>query len=175
MRALGFVKRNSRGFTQASALVTLYKTLVQLILEYASVMWSPSYNCHTQQIERVFRAFLRFLAHKLSIPHENIDYHELARRFNLLFPHNRRSCSDVSFLHGLLSGRIDAPDLLARVGFLVPRLTSRSATPFAVPFSSTNYLYNRPMCHIPRLVNFFSTSPPFIDIVKGILLYTFLN
>ncbi|KAF6198265.1 hypothetical protein GE061_008012 [Apolygus lucorum] len=78
MRALGFVKRNSREFTQPSALVTLYKTLVQPILEYASVIWSPYYNCHTLQIERVFRAFLRFLAYKLSIPRENIDYHELA-------------------------------------------------------------------------------------------------
>lgn len=166
MRTLGFIKRNTREFTHVPALVTLYKTLVQPTLEYASIVWSPHYGCHVEQLERVYRAFLRYIAFKLGIPRDDVEYSSLSQKFHLLRPADRRAVADLSFLHGLVSGRIDSPLLLEQIGLRVPRAASRVGGLFAVPFSSTNYLYHRPLCRLPRTANYFASTPPFIDLLS---------
>uniref|UniRef100_A0A0A9YEP3 RNA-directed DNA polymerase from mobile element jockey n=1 Tax=Lygus hesperus TaxID=30085 RepID=A0A0A9YEP3_LYGHE len=74
MRALGYLKRHTRDFSNIQALVLLYEALVLPILEYASVVWAPHYSCHIAQLERVQHKFLRYVAFKLHIPSCRVDY-----------------------------------------------------------------------------------------------------
>uniref|UniRef100_A0A0A9WLJ4 Putative RNA-directed DNA polymerase from transposon BS n=1 Tax=Lygus hesperus TaxID=30085 RepID=A0A0A9WLJ4_LYGHE len=164
MRVLGFIKRNTREFDYVPAIVTLYKALVVPILEYASVVWSPYYRCHIEQIERVHRRFLRYVAFKLKIPQEMVNYGELNGRCNMLNPGSRRYLADMMFFLKLVVGMMDSPALLGKVNFVVPRLGSRSGNLFWIPFSATNYLYHRPLCRLPRELNSAIEKCPDIDI-----------
>jgi hypothetical protein len=58
-RALGFVLRAGREFSDVATLKLLYITYVRSRLEYASLVWSPIYDVHSSLLERVQRRFLK--------------------------------------------------------------------------------------------------------------------
>ncbi|KAH0819129.1 hypothetical protein GEV33_003662 [Tenebrio molitor] len=58
-RALGFVLRAGREFSDVTTLKLLYITYVRYRLEYASLVWSPIYDVHSSLLERVQRRFLK--------------------------------------------------------------------------------------------------------------------
>ncbi|CAB0007927.1 unnamed protein product, partial [Nesidiocoris tenuis] len=64
MFALGFLKRTTPEFSSILAILLLYKTVVRPLMEYASVVWSPCYETHKNELERVQSKFLRYLAFK---------------------------------------------------------------------------------------------------------------
>lgn len=47
-----FVKTNAKEFN-LSLITILYTTLIQLHLEYASILWNPIFNIDNQKIENV--------------------------------------------------------------------------------------------------------------------------
>ncbi|BES94119.1 Retrotransposon protein [Nesidiocoris tenuis] len=163
MRALGFLKRCTREFTNVAAITHLYLTMVRPIMEYASVVWSPYYEVHKQELERVQRKFLRYVAYRSG---GLDDYHPESLRAGLGLPtlETRRLLADTMFFRKLVIGELDCPALLAQISLHAPSYPSRLSTLFYVPFSTTNYLYHRPLHRLPRQVNALLNQAPDIDI-----------
>ena len=168
LKVLGFVKRCTRDFTSPEAIVTLYKSLVRPVMEYASPVWSPFYREYIDRLEKVQRRFLRYLAYRIRIPADQVDLEALAGRFNLPRLEHRRLVTDVIFYHKLVTGGLQCPKLLAEVGLNVPSYAARRIPLFKVPFAAFNYQMHRPMYRIPRLVNAFLDSSNF-DFFTGSL------
>ncbi|XP_075167600.1 uncharacterized protein LOC142239703 [Haematobia irritans] len=60
MGVLGFIKRWSKEFVDPYLTKRLFTTLVRPILEYACVVWSPSYRYYIDRVESVQKQFLIF-------------------------------------------------------------------------------------------------------------------
>lgn len=163
MRSLGFLKRNTREFTNVDAIVCLYKALVLPKLEYASTVWSPLYAIHKYRLERVHRKFLRYVAYKMGIPSGDINYASLLRRCRLDTLERRRSSSDLVLLFKILNNEINCPPLLSKIHLVASRTAIRSSVLFSIPFSSTNYDRNRPLHRLLRSANLFLVSNPQFD------------
>ncbi|CAA9997447.1 unnamed protein product [Nesidiocoris tenuis] len=138
MKTLGFLKRNTRDFQDIPALVTLYRSLVVPTLEYGLVVWSPFYAAHIHQLEHVQHKFLRYVAYKLRIPGENVNYQELMGLCGLRILEARRAWADFAFFSLLVSGALDCPHLVEQVSLLVPQFHTRHNHLFRVEFSPTN-------------------------------------
>lgn len=63
-RRLGFVIRNAKDFSQTCVIQLLYSALVRSKVESSSVVWSPHESTYTLMLEKVQKAFLRFLYKK---------------------------------------------------------------------------------------------------------------
>uniref|UniRef100_A0A0A9YTU1 Putative RNA-directed DNA polymerase from transposon X-element n=1 Tax=Lygus hesperus TaxID=30085 RepID=A0A0A9YTU1_LYGHE len=163
MRTLGFLKRNTREFSSVDAILTIYKALVLPTLDYASTIWSPSYGIHKYRLERVQKKFLRYIAYKMGIAYENVDFESLQRRCGLTTLERRRCLNDLVLLYKIVNDVMHCPPLLSRIDFLVPRVASRSPLLFSVPFAATNYDRNRPLARLPRSANLFLTFYPQFD------------
>lgn len=64
-KALGFIFRVAKNFSDIHCLRSLYCFLVRCILEYCCAVWSPTYCNGVERIESVQRHFLRFELRKL--------------------------------------------------------------------------------------------------------------
>ncbi|CAH1108186.1 unnamed protein product [Psylliodes chrysocephalus] len=60
-RNLGFVIRNGRQFSEPNTLKTIFNAFVRSKLEYASIVWSPGYEVHSQALEKIQRKFVKYL------------------------------------------------------------------------------------------------------------------
>jgi hypothetical protein len=69
LKILGFINRLARDFKLDSSFKLLYCTLIQPILEYGVVVWSPFTANDSLQFERVQRRFLRSAGFLLGIEH----------------------------------------------------------------------------------------------------------
>ncbi|KAL9917892.1 uncharacterized protein ACN427_000469 [Glossina fuscipes fuscipes] len=125
--ALGFIKRWSKELDDPYITKRLYMCLVRPILEYASVVWSPSYRCYVDSIESVQKQFLLFALRNLgwdpiaSLP----PYENRLLLLSLPSLEKRRFVLGVSFLIKVINGAIDSPSLLGEVSFNVPNRFSR--------------------------------------------------
>lgn len=63
---------------------------------------------------------------------------------NLSTLSERRNTSDITFLNGFVSGIIDSPCLLSRIGFHMPG-TFCSRDPYYLPEVTGNYLDDDPL------------------------------
>lgn len=52
-RLLGFITRITKEFKKPSSVLHLFNSLIRSVLEYASPIWSPYYDVHTDRIEGV--------------------------------------------------------------------------------------------------------------------------
>ena len=75
----------------------------------------------------------------MGIIHEHYDYKPVLSAFNLSTLSERRNMSDIKLLKGLISGAIDSPNLLSRIGFRLPG-TTRSRDPYYLAPVTKNYL-----------------------------------
>lgn len=150
-RNLGFVLRTCKAFKNVNSLLVVYYAYVRSILEYASPIWSPCYITYKQKIERTQKIFLKHLNFRNKIRFN--DYTENCRHFNLLTLDERRSLMDMSLLYDLLRGRLDCPELLARLALAAPRRRTRHTPLLHVPPHSTNYAQNAVLSRLPRLYN----------------------
>lgn len=159
-RSYGFIVRNCKSFNNISALSAMYFTLVRSGLEYGSLIWNPIYAHYTNLVERIQKKFLKFLSFKLngSYPPRGCDYDGLLSRYNFISLEKRRDESSVLFLHGLLNGKVDCPNLLSQIDIFVPRLTSRYNNTFLCKRAQTNIMLKAPinyMCtNANKLSNF---------------------
>ena len=154
-RSLGFVVRNTRGFSSEHALKSLYFSFVRSKLEYASLIWRPYYQCYITEVDRVQRKFLKYLNFKSCgfYPPRNFDYEILMSSFQLLSLDVRRKHFSRVFLYKLLHGQIECPDLLCRLNFLVPRLSSRQGVLFYCRRSRTNLAFRSPIAFMQNNFN----------------------
>ena len=57
---LGFMKRQSKEFDRPQVTRLLFCSLVRPLMEYFSVLWSPTFNCDSRRIESDTDAVLTF-------------------------------------------------------------------------------------------------------------------
>ena len=152
LRSLGFIRRHAGSVMSVRCLLILYTTLVRSIVEYGSVVWSPRTKGDIIRIERVQHRFLNMVSRSLGINHEPHDYKPVLIALNLSTLSERRNMSDIKLLNGLVSGVIDSPDLLSRIGFRIPGIT-RSRDPYYLAPVSKNYLDDDPLRRAMSLVN----------------------
>ena len=82
-----------------NSLVRAYKTYVRPLLEYNSVVWSPSQICHINSIEAVQRAFTkRFPAI------QNLSYSQRLSNLKLKTLEHRRLITDLSTCFNIIHG-----------------------------------------------------------------------
>ena len=153
---LGFINRSCKSFNNPHALKALYCSYVRSILDYNSIVWSPSRVGPIQTIDSLQNRFLRFLSFNCGIqrqPHSS--YQPLLSLSNIETLETRRKRSDLCFIFKLINGQVYCPELLSSLSFLVPNRSTRQLNTFYVSFQSTNYARNSPMNRVMELVNIF--------------------
>ena len=155
---LGFIKRNCRDFCDPLTLKSLYVTFVRSILEYASQVWSPFYQCHSNRIESVQKQFIMFALRGL--PSQQVIEFVLPpyrERCNLLKLHqlnHRRDVASAIFIQDVLNHRADCSVLLARLKFYAPQRCVRRREGFLrIDSVSTNYGLAEPILSMSRIFN----------------------
>uniref|UniRef100_A0A6P7F1F3 Uncharacterized protein LOC114325552 n=1 Tax=Diabrotica virgifera virgifera TaxID=50390 RepID=A0A6P7F1F3_DIAVI len=58
-KMLGFIIRTSRCLHNINSIRLIYISLVRSVLEYCSVVWSPTYEVHIEKLEKVQNKFIR--------------------------------------------------------------------------------------------------------------------
>lgn len=167
MNCMGFIIRNTKEFTSPESLLSLFNSLVRSRLEYASVVWSPCYAVHVQELETVLRKFLKFLSFRVDGVYPAVGYPQelLLQRFGLDSLERRRQHASILFLFKLVNSMIDCADLLRQLDFAVPRLAARFPDTFYTTTPRTRTLQSSPihtMCStystVRDSVDIFSTS-----------------
>lgn len=155
MKTLGFIMRVTRDFKTIKTLKILYCSLVRSQLEYASQVWNPCYEKYVTMLERPQKKFLRFINYKAKILSTDYEYDEVCFHHHLLPLQTRREVADLSFMHNILSNRIDCPSLLSQVGLVVP-LSSHPRKPglqLYTPRVRTNYRMNSYFIRTSKIFN----------------------
>ena len=67
-KCLGFLKRTTPDFTDVSAIIHLYKSIVLSNLLYCSQIWRPYTVSLKNKVESVQHSFLRYISSKLTSP-----------------------------------------------------------------------------------------------------------
>lgn len=151
----GLVLRLMKIFKDPSLTILVYNSIIRSILEYCSVAWSPGYEVHSDRIERVQKRFLYYLAYT-DLNAKNFNSYD-ARLINYKVQtlKYRREAADFLFLYKLLHGYIDAPDLLAKISFYIPRQGSRlqKRKIFSLPDVKSNLGQHSPIYRICSLAN----------------------
>lgn len=165
-KTLGFINRYSRGFESPLTLKTLFCSLIRSSLEYCSTIWSPSYGCHVDYIERVQRRFLRVLAYKMNNNTNNINYKELMNQFNLQTLEHRRDVCDAIFLLKVINNQLNCPELQSQIKTRDNVKNTRNKNPFVTNFCRTNISQNHPINRCIRLWNIISNPPYNLNIYE---------
>ncbi|CAH2084216.1 unnamed protein product [Euphydryas editha] len=164
-RVLGFIRRNSNGFSQGVKIV-LYNALVRSLLEYASVIWSPTFNVHSQRVESIQRTFTRHLAFSASGISHRRPYCQRLAWFGMMSLRNRRTLLDMCFLHKILSQDVRDSNLVERISLSVPRRYPRNKIHniFHIPISKTRMGNQAPVVRLCANYNRIVRDLPGIDI-----------
>lgn len=109
-KALGFIIRNTREFSDTSLIRVLYFALVMSKLEYASIVWYPIYNVHCQNLERIHRRFLRLIAYKTtgSYPPRGANLDDIMTEVRVGSLASRREYQSATFLKNLSTIKLTA-------------------------------------------------------------------
>jgi Reverse transcriptase (RNA-dependent DNA polymerase)/Endonuclease/Exonuclease/phosphatase family len=155
-RILGFVLRTSRLLTHPSSIRLLYGAFVLSKLEYCSVVWSPHSAFHTNHIEKVQKAYLRFL------------YQKTFSHYPFLYPTNfllgalgyvslelRRDMALMRLVFLVIRGQLSIPEILGRISFFVPESYTRGRSHhlFFLPVCHSNLLHFSPLARAASLLN----------------------
>ena len=175
MKLLGFMLRSLSEFNNVFALKNIYCAIVRSVLEYAAQVWSPYYRVHVDIIEKVQKKFLRFIAFKVGINKENIDYKEIMSLMRMPTLESRREFLDLCTLYKILNGQIDSSKLLGQICLHGPCRRTRQNNLFHIEYHRTNYTYDCPISrfcrkanNLPENVDFFNMSfIQFKNIVNG--------
>jgi len=109
-RTFGFIARLSREFNNVETLKSLFFSLIRSKLEYVSVVWSPEYNQHVIDLERVQRRFLKLLYLKTHgfYPRQGYPEEDFLKMFNMQSLSTRKKYFSQVFLHKLLTINLTA-------------------------------------------------------------------
>lgn len=154
---LGFIKRICARFIDPYTLVSIYNSHVRSHLEYASIVWYPSYDNHISKLESIQKNFLKYALRRLQWRDRYIlpPYEHRCRLLNIETLSHRRETAGASFIFDLLSGRIDSNALLGKVNINAPIRCLRNH-PFLNPsYHRTNYGRSEPMTNLSNIFNRF--------------------
>lgn len=119
---LTWIKRYSREFDDPWAIKRLYETFVLPLVEYGSVIWSPTAQTQSNKIESIQKQFLIFALRKfkwqdrLHLP----PYKHRLLLFHMNTLEDRRTIAQILFIFYLINARITAPNLLSFINFRIP-------------------------------------------------------
>lgn len=125
---LAWIRRFSKDFNDPWVLKKLFMTFVLPILEYASQVWSPSYEYQIGNLESVQKHFLLYALRKFKwqdrfrLP--SYKHRLLLLDMNTL--EDRRNISRICFVHSLLTGSITSPHLLHELKLKIPKRITRN-------------------------------------------------
>lgn len=136
---LGFLKRICVDFKCLKLLKSLYCAHVRSHLEYASVLWSPTYNIHISRIESIQKKFLLYALRRMNFNDHLPSYLTRCDLIDIQSLVIRREHSGVFFIYDLLLGFIDAPVLLSCLNMNAAAFQLRSHVFFRPSFHRTNY------------------------------------
>lgn len=150
-KTMGFIIRNGRNFS-CDTLIRLFNAYIRSRLEYASIIWSPTYAIYVNELERVQRKFLKFMAFKQDGSYPVVGYcHELLlQRFGTSSLERRRHYHSTMFLYKLLNNQIDCVDIVKRIPFATRRPEARHQSPFYLPFARTRAQQSSPLFSMCR-------------------------
>ena len=171
---LGFIIRNTVGFTNVDSLLVLYYSFIRSKLEYSSVVWDPYYKIHISSIERIQRKFCKHLFYVKfgRYPVRTCSSVVLFNEFNLYSLKDRRTVANIIFLHKLIHGKIFSQNLLGNLSFHIPRLNCRYTGTFAIDWCRTNQHFYSPLYNMCRSYN---NIAPLADIfLQNIKHFTYL-
>lgn len=154
-KSLGFIIRNSRDFVNIESIKILYLAFVRSRLDYASIIWSPHFNTHIQNLEKVQRRFLKYLCFKGDgvYPARGHEHKALLERFSFENLETRRVRTQLIFLHKLLHNVVDCESILYLLNFHIPRLSSRQNSPFYLPTPRIDIQKYSPLYQLCRNYN----------------------
>lgn len=157
---LGFVKRQSKGFRCPYVTKSLYCALVRSVLEYATVVWSPTFQVDVNRIESVQKQFLLFALRNLPWSHQYIrpTYTSRLQLLSMQTLKVRRQVACCLFVFDLLRENVRVPDLSNVMSFRqhLRTLRNSSVPQLIVPLASTRYESNAPLTRSARLFNIVS-------------------
>lgn len=120
---LGFLKRICYEFKNKNALKSIYCAHVRSHLEYACIVWSPNVNLHVSRIESVQKQFVLYALRDLYVRDSDYvlpPYIDRCAVLNLKSLSERRNNLGLFFMFDVLTGFVDAPNILALIDFNVP-------------------------------------------------------
>lgn len=153
LQMLGFIRRSSMDVINVRCLVLLYVCFVRSIMEFAIIIWFPYYSKHVEMLERVQKVFVKFLCHRFRVRYQSSEYRHLLEYFGLSAMTKRRNVHMLHFVHGIVTGRTDAPDLLEMFAFSVPGRSTRQVQLLKPFFRRTTQGAGSPMVVATELVN----------------------
>lgn len=156
MGTLSLIRRLSGGFFSTETIRNLYMCLVRSHLDYASSVFNPNYEVHSNKIESVQKQFLLFaLNHEeRSEDHRLRPYHERCQDLKLTSLHRRRINSGIFFLYDLIENNLVTSSLNDRIQFRDNlNYNTRNKDLINIPIVTKNYLYNNPFLVMCRNFN----------------------
>lgn len=154
-KLLGFIKRFSADFSDPYVVKILFISFVRSILEYACVVWCPYYDIYIKRLESVQKKFLRFAlrglpwADTLNLP----AYEDRLKLLSLQTLELRRHTAQTRFIHRLLNGDINAPNLLSKLNINSRPCTLRTNDFLYQSMARTNYGLNAPLRAMTKSYN----------------------
>lgn len=159
-RVLGFIKRCTRDFTNPEAIKLLYNSFVRSRLEYASLIWNPSFNLYENKVEMVQNKFLRYLTYKITNNYPKFDsYDDLMKQLGYKSLAKRRVIAVLLFIYKLFNNRIGSPNLLSLFNLSVPNPSTRPKyVTFYCSRSRTQQHSNSPVLKSIKIFNKYSNE-----------------
>jgi hypothetical protein len=163
---LGFIIRSTKSFKKPRSILCLFFSLVRSILEYCCPIWSPYYDIHVANIEKIQKRCLKYISHKYNFGRALKNYGERLGRFELISLESRRRRYDLLCLHKIMHAAIDAPELLSSLN-LNTRYRSRSPNTFSMQVYKNNTSYFNPIVRMCRTYNQVVLSGESIDVFNA--------
>ncbi|KAL0871637.1 hypothetical protein ABMA27_004163 [Loxostege sticticalis] len=160
---LGFIMRTTKHFKKPRSTLYLFNSLVRSVLEYCSPVWSPFYNVHINNIEKIQKRCLRYLSRKHNFGRSLAGYSQRLSKFDVIPLCTRRRRYDLLCLHKILHAIINAPNLLSSLNINTLH-RSRRPNVFSIQVYRNNTSYYNPLIRMCRAYNELVRSGRDVDI-----------
>ena len=138
-------------FKDPLVLISMYYSHIRSNLEYGSVVWYPVQVTQIQKLESVQKKFLIYMFKKFGWYHY-IKFAPYNKTF-WTWVIRRRTNACHYFIFDLLSGRVDALNILTLISIGVPPVHLRNYRMLVPNFHRTNYGMFEPINNIMLLFN----------------------
>lgn len=116
MGMLSLIRRLSGGFFTLEMIRNLYMCLVRSHLDYASAVYNPNYEVHSNRIESVQEQFLLFALNEPRTDDYRLrPYNERCEELRITSHHRRRINSGILFIYDLIENNLITSSLNARL------------------------------------------------------------
>lgn len=164
LKTLGFIARSTVHFRNPDSLIYLFNSLVRSRLEYGSVIWSPNYAVHSDNIEAIQNKCLKIAAFRSGLGRRLVSSSERRSHFKVTSLETRRKQQDLLHLHKIVHSEFDSPNLLRMVNFNTRCFLRNRQKLFTLQTYRNNTSYYNPLVRMCRLYNELSQEDDELDI-----------